>query len=221
MATDVKGFPMAHGAGARKLRDQMRYETKRLIVYCMYLLVWPFGLPSWLAYTLWGSEKAFDFSAKLLSLIPGKVGQYVRAAFYKMTLAECYCDLMVGFCSYFSHPTARVGRHVGMGSFSTVGTAVIGDNVMIASRASILSGKNQHGSALHGAAPSYELNFETVTIGDECWIGEGAIVMASLGRQCMVSAGSVVTKPAPDRAVAVGNPARFLKRTEDVADADS
>ena len=199
----------------------MRYETKRLIVYCVYLLVWPFGLPSWLAYRLFGSERAFDFSAKLLSLIPGKIGQYIRAAFYKMTLAECHCDLMVGFCSYFSHPTARVGRHVGMGSFSTVGTAIIGDNVMIASHASVLSGKTQHGSALHAAASSHEPNFETVTIGDGCWIGEGAIVMASLGQQCMVSAGSVVTRPAPDHAVAVGNPARFLKRPEDATDAGS
>jgi acetyltransferase-like isoleucine patch superfamily enzyme len=191
----------------------MRYEFKRLVVYCMYLLVWPFGLVSLLPYKLSGNESAFDFSAKLLSLVPGKVGQYLRTAFYKMTLTECHYDLMVGFCSFFSHPTVRAGRQVGMGSFSIIGTADIGDNVMISSRVSVLSGKHQHGSALHGTIPPDEVHYETVTIGAGSWIGEGAIVMASIGRQCMVSAGSVVTKPAPDRVVAVGNPARFLKST--------
>lgn len=199
----------------------MPYGIKCLIVYTLCLVVWPFGLPSRLAYSWLGTELPFDFSAKLLSLIPGKTGQYVRAAFYKMTLTDCHCDLMVGFCSFFSHPTARVGRHVGMGSFTIVGTANIGDNVMIASRASVMSGKTQHGSALHGPAPSHELNLETVTIEEGCWIGEGAIVMASLGRNCVVSAGSVVTKPAPDFSVAVGNPARFLKRAEDAPNASA
>lgn len=192
----------------------MPYALKRIIVYCMYVLVWPFGLLSNLAYKGFGDERIFDFSAKLLSLVPGKIGQYIRTAFYKMTLTECHYDLMVGFGSFFSHPTARAGRRVGMGSFTIVGTAVLGDGVMIGSRVSVLSGKYQHGGFLHGVTPSGEGRFETVTIGAGSWIGEGAIVMASLGERCMVSAGSVVTKPAPDRVVAVGNPARFLKGSE-------
>jgi len=192
----------------------MRYKLKCLIVYGLYVLVWPLGVPSRLAYQFFGSEAVFEFSAKLLCLLPGKVGQYLRAAFYKMTLAGSHCDLMVGFGSFFAHPTARVGRKVGMGSFTIIGTAVIGDGVMIGSRVSVLSGKYQHGSFLPGASPGQAARFETVTIGAGTWIGEGAIVMASLGRHCMVSAGSVVTKPAPDRVVAVGNPARFLKGAE-------
>jgi virginiamycin A acetyltransferase len=199
----------------------MRYELKRMIVYGMYLFVWPFGLLSHLTYKWFGNERAFDFSAKLLSLVPGRIGQYIRTAFYKMTLAECHYDLLVGFGSFFAHPTARAARRVGMGSFTIVGTANIGEGVLIGSRVSVLSGKYQHGGFLHGAPPSAEGHFETVTIGAGSWIGEGAIVMASLGQHCMVSAGSVVTKPAPDRVVAVGNPARFLKGTEGSHDGPS
>jgi len=199
----------------------MRYESKRIIVYGMYLLVWPFGLLSHLTYKWFGNEAVFDFSAKLLSLAPGKIGQYIRAAFYKMTLTECHYDLMVGFGSFFAHPTARAGRRVGMGSFTIVGTAVLGDGVLIGSRVSVLSGKYQHGGFLRGVTRSGEGRFETVTIGAGSWIGEGAIVMASLGQHCMVSAGSVVTKPAPDRVLAVGNPARFLKSAEDAHDVPS
>jgi acetyltransferase-like isoleucine patch superfamily enzyme len=196
----------------------MRYEFKRIIVYGMYVLVWPFGLLSHLTYRWFGNQAAFDFSAKLLSLIPGKIGQYIRTAFYKMTLTECHYDLMVGFGSFFAQPTVRAGRRVGMGSFTIVGSSVLGDGVLISSRVSVLSGKYQHGSALPGVTPSGEGRYEPVTIGSGSWIGEGAIVMASLGQHCMVSAGSVVTKPAPDRVVAVGNPARFLKRPEGVHD---
>ena len=193
----------------------MRYEWKRIIVYGMYLLVWPFGLPSRLAHRWFGNESMFQSSAKLLSLIPGKIGQYIRTAFYKMTLTECYCDLMVGFGSFFAQPSVRAGRGVGMGSFTIVGTSILGDGVLIGSRVSVLSGKYQHGSFLPGRTPPGAGCFEAITIGAGSWIGEGAIVMASLGQHCMVSAGSVVSKPAPDRVLAVGNPARFLKNAND------
>ncbi len=184
----------------------MPYALKRLLVYGMYLVVWPFGLSSAIVYRLTGSEGIYDFSARLLSLIPGKIGQYVRAAFYKMTLIECHCDLMVGFCSYFAHPTSRAGRRVGTGSFTIIGTADIGDNVMISSRVSVLSGKYQHGAGGELVEPV----FTRVSIGKGSWLGEGSIIMANIGEQCVVSAGSVVTKPMPSRTTAIGNPARFL-----------
>jgi len=172
----------------------------------MYLLVWPFGLASALPFRIFGSEGIYDFCARLLSLIPGKIGQYVRTAFYKMTLVECHYDLAVGFCSYFAHPTSRAGRRVGTGSFTIIGTADIGDNVMISSRVSVLSGKYQHGVTGDRIAPV----FTRVVIGTGSWLGEGSIIMADIGEQCVVSAGSVVTKPMPSRTTAIGNPARFL-----------
>lgn len=184
----------------------MPYTLKRQLVWIMYLFVWPFGIASALPYRIFGSEGIYDFCARLLSLIPGKIGQYVRTAFYKMTLLECQYDLAVGFCSYFAHPTSRVGRRVGTGSFTIIGTADIGNNVMISSRVSVLSGKYQHGATGESINPV----FTRVSIGSESWLGEGSIIMADVGEQCVVSAGSVVTKPMPSRMTAIGNPARFL-----------
>lgn len=199
----------------------MPYGFKCVLVALFGLITWPLSLPARVVHRRFGSEALFDFSAKLLSLVPGKVGQYLRTSFYVVTLERCPADLAVAFGSFFSHPTAKVGRSVAIGSYSIVGTAVLGDAVLIASRVSVLSGKFQHGSALHGVASSRATHYETVTIGTGCWIGEGAIVMASLGRHCIVGAGSVVTKAAPDRTVAVGNPARFLKDTEGTHDGTS
>lgn len=189
----------------------MRYRLKVLVVWIAHLVTWPFAIPAILDYKLLKSERMFDFSAKLLSLLPGKLGQYLRTSYYMQTLSECHYDLYIGFASFFSHITACVGRDVKIGSFSIIGTAALSDHVVIGSRVSILSGKYQHGGGKRGRdLKSNSLHFERVSIGENTWLGEGSVVMSNVGRNCIVSAGSVVTKAIPDGMTAVGNPARFV-----------
>jgi acetyltransferase-like isoleucine patch superfamily enzyme len=54
-----------------------------------------------------------------------------------------------------------------------------------------------------------------VRIGAGSWIGHGAIVLpgVTVGAHVVVGAGSVVTEDLPDYSVAVGNPARVVRRT--------
>ena len=54
---------------------------------------------------------------------------------------------------------------------------------------------------------------EPITIGDNVWLGGGAIVCpgVTIGEDTVVGAGAVVTRDIPSRAVAVGNPARVLR----------
>ncbi len=191
----------------------MRYRTKGILTWIMHLFTWPFGLVSVISYRLRGSEYPFVFSAKILSLVPGRIGQYLRSSFYGQTLVESTYDLAVGFCSYFAHPTASVARKVSIGSFSIIGMARIEENVLIGSRVSILSGKYQHGGGpgSDSVDSNMEPHFEEVRIGRDSWLGEGCIVMADIGERCVVSAGSVVTKAMPPEHTAIGNPARFIK----------
>lgn len=190
----------------------MRYQVKAVIVWVAHLFTWPFWIPAIVAYRGFGSERLFDASAKLLSLWPGRIGQFLRASFYMCTLKACHYDIAVGFGSFFSHPEAEVGMSVGIGSFSIIGTARLDDGVMVASRVSVLSGKYQHGGGRRGRDfRGNELRLEPVRVGEGSWLGEGSLVMADIGRRCIVSAGSVVTKPMPDDSTAVGNPARFLR----------
>ena len=52
-----------------------------------------------------------------------------------------------------------------------------------------------------------------VRIGDGTWIGENACVIGcSIGRNCVIGANSVVLADIPDHCVAVGSPARVVKR---------
>ena len=51
-----------------------------------------------------------------------------------------------------------------------------------------------------------------IVIGDDVWIGHGAIVLAgvTIGSGCVIGAGAVVTKDIPRGCIAVGNPARII-----------
>jgi acetyltransferase-like isoleucine patch superfamily enzyme len=57
------------------------------------------------------------------------------------------------------------------------------------------------------------LQLSEVKIGENSWIGENvSIIGASIGRHCVIGANSVVTKNIGDYTVAVGSPARPIKR---------
>ncbi len=53
-----------------------------------------------------------------------------------------------------------------------------------------------------------------VAVGEDCWIGGGAIICpgVTIGDRCVIGAGSVVTKDIPDDSIAVGNPARVIRK---------
>jgi len=57
-------------------------------------------------------------------------------------------------------------------------------------------------------------NAKPVTIGDDCWIGGGAIICpgVTIGSRCVIGAGAVVTKDIPDDSLAVGNPAKVIRK---------
>jgi acetyltransferase-like isoleucine patch superfamily enzyme len=59
-----------------------------------------------------------------------------------------------------------------------------------------------------------------VTIGDDCWIGGNVTIMpgVTIGKGCTVGSGSIVTKDIPEFSVAVGNPARVVKKVDPVPD---
>ncbi|GAB2686648.1 sugar O-acetyltransferase [Thalassiella azotivora] len=58
---------------------------------------------------------------------------------------------------------------------------------------------------------------EPITIGDNVWLGGGVIVLpgVTIGADTVVGAGAVVTRDLPAGVVAVGNPARVVRRVDD------
>jgi len=89
----------------------------------------------------------------------------------------------------------------------------LGDGVGIAGGVKIIT-HNGAARILRHARPGVQ-SFGRVTIGDDTFIGENAIILpgTSIGRMCIVAAGSVVRGRIPDNSMVVGNPARVVGRT--------
>ena len=52
-----------------------------------------------------------------------------------------------------------------------------------------------------------------VLVGEGSWLGENVcVISAQIGKQCIIGANSVVTKDIPDYSMAVGSPAKVIKK---------
>lgn len=115
------------------------------------------------------------------------------------------------YCDYGSH------IHVGKNFFANynctiidVAKVIIGDNCQMAPNVAIYT-------AGHPVYPDtrnsgYEYGKE-VRIGNNVWIGGNTVICpgVTVGNNCVIGAGSVVTRDIPDWTVAVGNPCRVIR----------
>lgn len=101
---------------------------------------------------------------------------------------------------------------VGIGNV-VIGPAEIGNNVIFAQHVGILA--MNHGYAdINTPIRDQKCTAALIRIEDNCWIGSNAVVVSgvTIGRHSVVAAGSVVTRDIPPYSVAVGNPARIIRR---------
>jgi virginiamycin A acetyltransferase len=156
-----------------------------------------------------GRDRAFPGWSQLFALLPGMTGDYLRHAFYSMTLDRCADGTCITFGTIFSHPGASLGKNVYVGTYCSLGAVTLEDDVLVASNVSIMNGSHQHGTRrLDIPIREQPGVFEEVKIGTGSWIGERTTVAASVGKHCIIGAGALVTKPVPDYAIAVGVPAK-------------
>jgi maltose O-acetyltransferase len=115
------------------------------------------------------------------------------------------------------------GSHIRIGArcFANIGLVAldvapitIGDDVQIGPNVQLLT-------PTHPVEPGPRRDkweaAEPITIGDNVWLGGGAIVLpgVTIGDNTVVGAGSVVTRNLPANAVAVGNPARVVRTLDE------
>lgn len=98
---------------------------------------------------------------------------------------------------------------------------VIGDNALIAPNVQIYTAFHPTSAAKRFGPPREDGSFAfcktqtaPVIIGDNVWIGGGAILLpgVTIGSNTVIGAGSVVTKDIPSNVVALGNPCRVIRK---------
>ena len=119
------------------------------------------------------------------------------------------------YCDYGNH--IKVGKNFFCNYNCTildVGKVTFGDNCLLAPNVAIYTA----GHPIHPDSRNslYEYGID-VTIGDNVWIGGNVVIMpgVNIGSNCVIGAGSVVTKDIPAWSVAAGNPCRVLRKITD------
>lgn len=91
-----------------------------------------------------------------------------------------------------------------------------GDNVHIAGQCQFLT---HDGSSLifRKEIPTLEIT-KPIKIGNDVFIGYRVLIMpgVTIGNRCVIGAGSVVTKDIPDNSLAVGNPCKVIKSSDEL-----
>ena len=91
----------------------------------------------------------------------------------------------------------------------------IGDRVQLGPLVQLLAVSHPLDRSQRAAGLEYG---EPISIGDDAWLGGGAIVLpgVTIGEGAVVGAGSVVTRDVETETVVAGNPARPLRSSEEV-----
>jgi acetyltransferase-like isoleucine patch superfamily enzyme len=94
-------------------------------------------------------------------------------------------------------------------SISAYKEVIIGRHCLLGHHTLIVD-RNEHGVEFRELLPSPE----PVTVEDHVWIGSRVVILpgVSIGHHSVIGAGSVVTKSIPANCLAVGNPARVVRK---------
>lgn len=162
-----------------------------------------------------GADRALADSSQAFALLPGLSGQYLRRAFLSRVLAECAPSSVVEFGTLFSQAQARIESNVYIGPRCHIGLVHLERDVLLAAGVHVPSGPHTHGTMPGMPIREQPGTPRVVRIGAGAWIGSGAIVLADVGRETIVGAGSVVTQALPDNVIAAGVPARVVRRRDE------
>lgn len=124
--------------------------------------------------------------------------------------------------------TMHFGKNVQMNDYvhiCAMQDVTIGDNVLMAGKIYISDNshgcyKGSPGEDISPDVPPIQRSYRTapVHVGDNVWIGEGVVILpgVTIGRGAVIGANSVVNRDIPAATIAVGQPARPVKRFDPV-----
>lgn len=109
----------------------------------------------------------------------------------------------------------KIGENCVLGynnHIASVRSVVIGDNVLTANNVFISDNTHSYRDVSRPIIEQEVVFGRSVEVGDGSWLGENVCILsASVGRNSVIGANSVVTRDIPDFCVAVGAPALIIR----------
>ncbi|HET8800072.1 MAG TPA: acyltransferase [Marinobacter sp.] len=190
----------------------MKQSLKRMVrLFCLAMVAPLFALHRLLSLVA-DRDSSFQSFSQFFSLIPGKPGIYLRAAFYRLACPDTSDDISIGFLTVFSHWDTTIGKGVYIGPQCNIGKCIIGESTLLGSGVHVLSGSKQHNFD-DPTRPIQEQGgtFTKTRIGRDCWLGNASVVMNNVGNHSIVAAGSVVSQIVESGFIVAGNPAKVIR----------
>jgi acetyltransferase-like isoleucine patch superfamily enzyme len=190
----------------------MRSAAKTLAHVVATVLVSPALLSFAVRRLVLGQDRALEGSTEALAVIPGLTGEYLRRAFLAWAIAHCDRSATIRFGTVLSRAGARLDANVYVGPHCHLGWVHLERDVLLGAGVHVPSGGHLHGTD----DPDRPIRDQPgtpnpVRVGEGTWIGSAAVILADVGQHCVIGAGSVVTRPIEDFAVAAGVPARVIR----------
>jgi len=190
----------------------MKHLVKNCFFWVSAIIVAPITILYFLLCLVLNKDAMLAAMSQLLALVPSKIGVYLRSGFYRFTLNQCSPDAVISFMVLLSQADTDIGAGVYLGPQCNIGRCHIGDNSLLGSGVHVMSGKGQHNFAdLDTPIKDQGGTFQKISIGENCWIGNGTMILADIGDNCIVGAGSVVIHDIPPRSIVAGNPAKVIR----------
>ena len=157
-------------------------------------------------------DHSLESHSQLLSLIPGKTGNYLRVAFYRFALEHCDPTATICFGTLLSKSATVIKSHVYIGPCCMVGLVTIEQDVLIGPSVQIPSGGKSH----KFDQPDLPIRLQggelkRVTIGQDSWIGANSIILADVAPKNVIGASSTVVTATKPKSVNAGNPSQFIR----------
>lgn len=164
--------------------------------------------------------KLIEVLLALHRYIPTIMGIGLRYPMIKALTIKCGDNVSIHDSVFFKHPKGLCfGNNISIHPLCYIdgyGGVIIEDNVSIAQNVSIISFEHDYGDLTIPIkdAPCIQ---KPIRIENDVWIGAGVRILGgiTLGKGSVIGAGSVVLKDIPPFSIAVGVPARVVKKRKD------
>lgn len=197
-----------------KIRNNLRRPLPDLCAFAFAKLI----SPIWARHL---GRVGTRFHVSLGTRIQGGRSVHVGDRFYAGP--SLWIEAVERYMGYSYSPQIRIGSHVTCSDFvhiaATTGVS-IADGVLLGSRVHITDHSHGVYTGPHQDSPATPpaqrplAQGKPVSIGANVWLGDGVVVLpgVSIGAGSIVGANSVVSRSLPAGVIAVGAPARAIKR---------